>query len=397
MLEKNKVEKKEMRFRTGSCLLDVLVGGGAGLGYPAGKIINIVGDKSSGKTFLACELLAAAYHRFNKKLKWVYDDCESGFGFDTQKLYGFDIMTEGVKKSSTVEDLYSNIRNFLESLKTDSGEIGVYVVDSLDGLTSEEGEARGDARYKAFIEGKEFKKGSYQMGKAKFLSQEFFPGIAGLIEEKKALLVVISQVRENIDPMSFEKYVRAGGKAMDFYCHTVLWLANINKIKRKDRAVGIVIKAKLTKSKTPRPYRDILVSTLFDYGVDDIGSSVDFLFEYRTETGLLSKEKMAVWSGSELNVENIKSFLEKNKLLETYQSECSKNIKRAEAVRWLLSKPELKEKYETTFGRPMLRDEMISFIESHNLANELAERVVSKWEMTESSVKTNRMPKYAIK
>ena len=51
---------------------------------------------------------------------------------------------------------------------------------------------------------------------------------------------------------SFEKYSRSGGKAMDFYAHTVLWLATAKKIEKKENAVGVVVKAKTTKSKTNR-------------------------------------------------------------------------------------------------------------------------------------------------
>ena len=81
--------------------------------------------------------------------------------------------------------------------------------------------------------------------------------------------------------MSFERYVRAGGKAMDFYCHSVLWLANIDKIKKKGRAVGITVKAKTTKSKTPRPFREMYFELRFDYGLDDTSTCVDFLFDFR--------------------------------------------------------------------------------------------------------------------
>jgi RecA/RadA recombinase len=79
--------------------------------------------------------------------------------------------------------------------------------------------------------------------------------------------------------MSFEKFSRTGGKALDFYCHTVLWLANINKLKKKGRSVGVTIKAKTTKSKTPRPYREIFFPILFDYGIDSVTASMDFLFD----------------------------------------------------------------------------------------------------------------------
>ena len=75
------------------------------------------------------------------------------------------------------------------------------------------------------------------MGKQKYLSQEFFPQLCDTIENCNVLVIIISQIRENCDMFSFEKYSRSGGKAMDFYAHSVLWLATCKKIEKKDMAV----------------------------------------------------------------------------------------------------------------------------------------------------------------
>ena len=80
-------------FQTGCRVLDLTVGGNKDiLGFPAGKFINIVGDKSAGKTFLSNEIIANAHYKYGNKFKWVYDDCESGYSFDTESMYGFEIM-----------------------------------------------------------------------------------------------------------------------------------------------------------------------------------------------------------------------------------------------------------------------------------------------------------------
>jgi RecA/RadA recombinase len=346
------------RYLTGSELLDVLAGGGEGLGYPMGKIINTVGDKSSGKSFLLCEIIASAHYRFKDKFKWVYDDCESGFSFNTKKLYGFEIMPNDIKKrikSPTVEEAYCNIRNFFEKLKDD--EFGIYGVDSLDGLDSKEGKKIADDQYKRFNakkkrddeltdDEKKMKEkkeaGSYKMGKAKYLSQTFFPGLADLIERKNGLLVIVSQVRTNIDPFSFEKYTRAGGKALDFFCHTVLWLANINKILNKGIPIGITVKAKNTKSKTPRPYRECYLKLFFEYGLDDITTNIDYLYDFLTPKGQLIKNPHGEYNEISMN-----------------------------------------------------RKELIEHIEKNNLQKELRKRVRGKWEALEESVKLNRKPKYS--
>ena len=344
-----KVKKPPVnRYLTGSELLDLLVGGGEGLGYPLGKVINIVGDKSSGKTFLTCEIVAAAHYKYLDKLKWVYDDCESGFSHNTKKLYGFPIMPLDEKKrikSPTVEEAYCNVRNFFEKLS--DNEFGIYVIDSLDGLDSKEGKTLADEQFKNFKKKSEGQKeeklsGSYRMGKAKYLSQTFFPGLADLIEKKNGMLVIVSQVRTNLDPFSFEKYSRAGGKALDFFCHTVLWLANVNKITNKNIPIGITVKAKNTKSKTPRPYRECYLKLFFEYGLDDITTNIDYLYDFLTPKGQLIKNPKGQW-----------------------------------------------DELET-----MSRKDLIDNIEKNNLQKELRKKVRDKWEDIENSVKLNRKPKY---
>ena len=156
VVRKNMETKKEKRifFRTGCIVLDKLIGGKKGVfGVPAGRFINIVGDKSSGKTFSSNEFIAWAHYEFGKKFKWCYDDCESGYSFDTESLYGFEIMPEEKEErihSENVEDAFCNISNFANSLKKD--EVGIYVLDSLDGLTSQEQDDRAEERKKLFKE-----------------------------------------------------------------------------------------------------------------------------------------------------------------------------------------------------------------------------------------------------
>jgi RecA/RadA recombinase len=400
--EKKQTAVSVMGYPTGSDLLDLVVGAGISDGYPAGRIINLVGDKSTGKTFLACEIVAAAFHKAKADgvpFSWEYDDCESGFTFDTKAMYGFEIMPEKEelrRRSQTVEDLYNNVRDFIEGLRP--GARGVYIVDSLDGLTSDEGEKRVDARFSAFQKGKEFKEGSYMMAKAKFLSQEFFPSVAELLEKSQALLVVISQVRSNLDPTSYEKNVRAGGRAMDFYCHTVLWLSQRSKITKRERAVGVVIHAQAKKSKTYRPYRAAIVSLLFDYGLDNTGSNLDFLFDLRTpKTAILTGADAIVWDpGEEKTLPNLTAFLDEHKAMaECKKAVGDKGFKRGAITEWIAAHAELSTAYQERFGTTMTRDELIEFIESKGLQAELKKRTVAKWEAIEQSIKTARVPKYA--
>lgn len=390
---------EQIRFMTGCQLLDLVTGGAKNVfGIPAGRFINIVGDKSAGKTFLSNEIIASAYHKYgSKKFKWVYDDCESGYSFDTESMYGFDIMPENPIHSHTVEEAFCNINDFADKLKGD--QFGIYVLDSLDGLTSQEQDDRAEERLKAFHAEKNFDKGTYGMGKQKYLSQEFFPQLCSTIENKNVLVIIISQIRENIDMFSFEKYSRSGGKAMDFYAHSVIWLATAKYITKKDRKVGVVVKAKTTKSKTPRPFRECFFSFLYDYGLDDIGSNVDYLFDLRTEKGELNTKAKAIqWNGDvgKLTLTDLKKFLEEYDLQDKFEDSRFYDGKpTAEDIfDFIQSKKEYKEKFAEKFGESMTRDELIEWIEENNLEDELRQRVIDKWEEFEDSIKSSRKKKY---
>jgi RecA/RadA recombinase len=372
------------------------VGGGVGHGFPFGKIINIVGDKSSGKTFLSLEIVAAAYHRYGKKLRWLYDDAESGFTFDTENLYGFQVFPdEEPVHSRTVEELYVNYRTFLDSLKP--GEVGVYVVDSLDGLSNEEIEQRGEDRVKAAKAGRSYSKGSYGMATPRFLSQEFFRTLTDETKDRNVLLIIVSQTRDAIDSM-FKTQTRSGGKALDFYAHTVLWLSHLTDIKIKNRPVGAVVKAKAKKSKTPRPRREAVFSFMFDYGLDDIGSSIDFLFGLRGKRGeLLEAAKAIVWDGGgrKADLSGLKAWMEETGKLEWYRENVNRTLRKSEVLAWIESDPEVAAAYESAFGTPRSRAELIAHVESNGLEKELRDRVRAKWEAIEESIRSGRKRKYS--
>ena len=395
---KKKKEENIVVFPTGCDLLDLVVGGGLVHGFVGGTIINIVGDKSSGKTFEACEIVAASYQKYVKRLRWCYDDAESGFTFNTKHLYGLEIIPENIddrRKSETVEEFYCNLRAFLDSLKKD--EVGIYILDSLDGLSSKEIMQRGNERYTAFKKGKDFEKGSFQMGAAKFLSQEFFKNVTNEIHDKKALLIIISQTRDKIDSL-FKEQTRSGGKALDFYAHTALWLSTAAKIKKHDTQVGVTVKAHAKKSKTPRPYRTCYFTLIYDYGLDNIGSNIDYLFDLRDIRGQLKPDSKMSWDKSEdgnsrkASTGDIREFLKENKMLREYIKE--KKNSGTKMMDWIISQPELYKKFSSIFGQTMKREEMITFVEKNNKQKELSERVFKKWEDGENELRSNRMRKY---
>ena len=319
---------------TGSTVLNLTVGGG----YPVGKIINIVGDKSTGKTLFAIELIACARKLFGKKLKWFYDDAETGFSFNTKEMYGFDIVAEDKDCSTTIEEFDANLTKQLNKLKKD--DILIYVLDSLDGLTAEDEIKVYEEQTKALEQGKKAK-GTYGLTKQKALSR-FFRIKNRAIKDHNCLLVIISQVRSNIGFSFGPKFTRTGGKALDFYASIILWLAEVEKHKKKGRATGVCVKAKATKVKIGKPFRECYVELLFDYGIDDITSSLNFLYDLKTDTG--------------------------------------KNKTRKQKVKWDDADYSIKR--------------LIKYIEEENLEQELKQRVIDKWYEIEKSISSERKDKW---
>jgi len=390
----------EIVFTLGCDLTDLAAGGGLRYGIPAGCIINFVGDKSSGKTAQAVETIVANHFKFGNAFKWVYDDCETGNTFQTKEKYGIEVIPEDPKKrvkSKTVEEAFCNIRAFTESLKED--ECGIYVLDSLDGLTSEEQNKRADTRYTRFVKGSDKEmEGSYQMGKPKYLSQEFFPQLHDRLSSTKVLLIIVSQTRSVIDPFSFKKYSRAGGDALDFYCHSIFYFANLIRLKKGESVIGHILRALLEKSKTPLPYRKCDFIFYFDYGIDNTGSNIDYLYSLRNvKEGykLLERANAITWDADakEKTVQTLKEFIETYNLIDEYKA-AYKDYKKSDMIEFLETLNPPHEAYAQTFGTSRTRDELIAYIEANGLQPELTKRVRDKWEANEQAVKTNRAPKF---
>lgn len=261
-------DKKNYSFVSSGCtLLDCALGGG----YPLGRIVNIVGDTSSAKTGLATEAMINFVRAYPEGVA-AYRDTEAAFDQSYAEAMGLDLDTIdfGSEESLiTVESFTRDFDKFLDE-RVKSKTPGIYVVDSLDAL-SDEGEMEQDIG-----------KGTYGMAKPKLLSI-FFRKTANRIEKSRVLLLVISQVRENIGVSFGEKYKRSGGKALDFYSSIALWLARVKPLKREigkvERIYGALIRGKCKKNKISLPFREAEFAYIFGYGIEDLGASVEWLKE----------------------------------------------------------------------------------------------------------------------
>lgn len=307
---RGKPEKPRVEFlSTGSTLLNLAASGkGRDGGWARGRIINIVGDGSTGKTLLALEACAHAFYQFPdksliypkvKSLSIVYDNVEEVMDFPLEEMYGEEFV-EGVEwiHSETCQEFGQGYIKRVKGLK--KGQALLYVIDSIDAAIPKEAKERIEKE----TEG-ERGKGSYGVEKAKYFSSQFFNYLVSEMKGKDATLICISQVREKLDAPKFgKKHYRTGGKALDFYTHQVAWLYQVEKMKvernKKKIVYGVRTRCVLERNKTAKPYREAVIPILFDHGVDDIGGMADYLFgpkekrvefagyEWKTKADLIS-------------------------------------------------------------------------------------------------------------
>lgn len=264
------VESVTEFIHTGCTVLDCVLGGG----YAMGRIINIVGDKSTGKTLLAIEA-CANFIRHYPKGEIVYNEVEAAFDADYAASLGLPVdHIHFTEDCFTIEDMFADIRKRVVKRKTPL----LYVVDSLDAM-SDKGELERNVD-----------KGSYGTQKAKMLSQLFRQLVRDMSAGQLTLLV-ISQIRDNLNAVPFgKKYVRSGGRALDFYASQAIYLAQVAKLTKQINAVkrvtGVKIKALCDKNKVGLPFRSCEFPIVFNYGIDDITASIEWLKEIKQDSDL---------------------------------------------------------------------------------------------------------------
>ena len=285
--ELEKVTQVEDLVHTGSTLLNLACSDRYEGGYNKGKVVNLIGESSSGKTILALTCLAECAN--NPKLDeydLYLDDAEHALEFNIANLFGKKAADRikspyysedgEAKPSETIEEFYLTVLN-----KIQSGKPFIYVLDSLDSLTSDPELERA---YKAASDqakgneaATESLSASYKQEKAKMAS-EILRVINAKLKRTSSILIIISQTRDNIGSVGYgPKKTRSGGRALKFYCTHEIWLSNVKTLKAKDRVIGHSVQAKVSKNKITGKEREVQFNVYYSYGVDDISSCCNFL------------------------------------------------------------------------------------------------------------------------
>jgi RecA/RadA recombinase len=292
MLERPKPEppgRDSDYLSTGSTLMNLAFTGHPDRGYRKGIFYSFVGDSSSGKTVLALSAFAEASispHFKNHRL--IFDNAEGGALMDMELYFGAKAAKRiespgGTKKkprsSETLDQFYAGVDRLNKA-----GDPYVLLLDSMDAINPE---AEDDVQAKKIIAAAEgdgkADKGSYGVGKAKMNSARLRVACNGL-RETGSVLIIISQTRQRIGFGSqFNPKTYSGGTAIKFYSRIQLWTSIREDLKvralGKDRHAGIVSQIKLTKNHVTGWEGKLELPILKGYGVDDVGSCVDFLVD----------------------------------------------------------------------------------------------------------------------
>lgn len=242
---------------SGSMGLDLALGGG----YPLGRIVELRGYESSGKTTLALTACASIQKQTGKAI--VYVDRENAIDMDYVEALGVDISPQKfiLTQAGTAEECLEIIR---ESAKSDA--VGGIVMDSVAAMFP-----------RCYLEAEV---GDAKMGVLARLMSAWLPGIVGDLKRNNIIALFINQYREKIGVMYGSPKTTPGGKSLGFYASQILDIAKSGVVGDKGEESAIHVKVRVEKNKVAPPLRKAEFDIRFGEGVDRASEVLDLAVEY---------------------------------------------------------------------------------------------------------------------
>ena len=277
------VEMNVESIPTGSLSLDIALGVG---GVPKGRIIEIYGPESSGKTTLALHMVAEAQKRGGIA---GYVDAEHAMDPQYAKNLGVDIDNLYISQPDNGEQAMEIAETMVRS-----GAMDIVVIDSVAALVP-----------KAEIEGE---MGDSHVGLQARLMSQALRKLAGAISKSKCIVVFINQLREKIGVMFGNPETTTGGRALKFYASVRLDVRRTETLKQNGNFIGNRTRVKVVKNKVAPPFKEAEFDIMYGTGISHVGDVLD----------LAAAEDIVIKSGSWYNYnderlgqgrENTKNFL----------------------------------------------------------------------------------------